>query len=135
MHRRHIFLVLDLLFGEKVVALSVNHPVWIVGSSVNTPVVHQLWQQSKQNRDSNLSLTLMNRVEGVEMEQQFGDFLLTIDEHHGEASFSREEAYTQLTVLGLQLTPVVEEDLVDFEFQLFSLLPNGFSALKKVEPS
>lgn len=135
MHQRHVFLVLDLLFGEKVVALSVNHPVWIVGSSVNTPVVHHLWQQSKQNSKSNLSLTLMNCVEGVEMEQQFGNLLLTIDEHHGEASFNYEEAYSRLTVLGLQLTPVVEKDLVNFEFQPFILLPDGFSALKKDEPS
>ncbi|UOQ65237.1 hypothetical protein [Hymenobacter volaticus] len=127
MRRQHVFLVLDLLFGEKVIALSVDHPVWIVDSLLNTPVVHQLWHQSKRDKQSHLSLTLFSQMEGTAIEQRLCDLLLTIDEHHGEASFCREEAYTRLTVLGLELTHALAEELLCSDFRVYEVLLTGFS--------
>lgn len=130
MHQQHIFLVLDPNFGEQASALSVTNPVWIVESAQNTPVVHNLWQQSKQEESNSLFLTLFKQNYCSDKEESFSDILITINEHHGEASFSADKAYTHLTVLGMLPTSVVEEYLADMGLQLTATFATGFMASK-----
>lgn len=132
MHRRHVFSILDTLFSEKVVALSADYPVWIIDSPLNRPVVHQLWQQSRQG---DLSLTIFNNTQDVSIEDKLLGIFLAVDEHHGETSFCSEEAYTRLTVLGLPPTREVEELLADIEFAVCYVFPAGFSAVKREDLS
>jgi hypothetical protein len=86
-----VLLIFDPQFGEKLRPLASASPIWIINSSENDAVAHDLWSSKIGN------ITTFKPAD-------FGELLDTIDEHHS--------GWKELEVIGETLTDNASEALL-----------------------
>jgi hypothetical protein len=119
-----VFFVLDTLFGDQLLALPSDSPVWLIDSALNTPIVRGLWANPQSEYAQ--EVTTFTYLPTWDLADFFESMLLTIYEHHGP--MSRENGYSALVVIGLPLTPVVEEILANDNLKISHKTETGFVA-------
>jgi hypothetical protein len=119
-----VFFVLDTQFGDQLLALPSNSPVWLIDSPLNTPVARSIWADPQPVCAQDI--TTFTYLPTWNLADFFESMLLTIYEHHGP--MSRENGYSALIMIGLPLTPVVEEILANDSLKISRTTKAGFVA-------
>ena len=121
-----VALVLDPVFGDLVIALAQQMPVWIVASPINDQTVCRVRTNLVDGRITTL------RLRPGEAE---GDLLAraayAIDEHHG--GVSEADAYDTLLVYGTT-ERLSKEVATELGFKSITTSANGFKAEKRGGP-
>ena len=120
-------IVVDREFGEKLTALPLGVPVWIVDTPVNRSVVQRRWIERPQNGHLT-GLTLFGGGDDGSPEELLLGELETIDLHHG--AYSHVPPYSVLEVFGSPLSAAVEAALSKYGFDQFELTTSSFRATR-----
>jgi hypothetical protein len=115
-----VLVVTDTDFGDRLMALPEDDPIWIVDSAVNGFAVRRFREQH-----ANSSVTVFRDRE-VSPEHKLIDELPMIDLHHGQ--FSADPPYREIQVFGVSLTPGIRSALIGYGFIFFDLTGDGFIA-------
>jgi hypothetical protein len=122
-----VCVVVDGEFGERLAALPVGAPVWIVRTPVNRSVAERLWKEPKQ--ESHVTgITVFKDQTSLSPEELLFSQMETIDLHHG--FYSATPPYTILEVIGVPLSERIKAELSQFRFDEFDTNPSGFSAVR-----
>jgi hypothetical protein len=122
--------ILDPDYGERLREVPSGQPTWITMSPVNEPVIRSLW--ALRSDSSQLTgITGFSYQKDASPADRFLQELDTIDLHHGP--YSSDAPYTELEVVGAQLTPSVRSALAKIGFSEFRNTPSGFIALRSDE--
>ncbi len=122
-----VHVVVDPVFGQRLVDLPAGEPVWIVASPINEPVVRQLWRQ--RPTESHLDGITMFQPHGSPEGAFLGE-LGSIDLHHGE--YSARPPYSVLEVVGCPPSEEVRSALAELGFIITTTSPEGFSAKRPI---
>lgn len=117
-----VALVLDPAFGVRLEPLAQRAAVWIVNSPTNDEVVERLWGQGRTH------ITTYKPCEPHIPERCGPSMIETIELHHG--SYSWDPPYRRLEVYGSPLTDDFRRMLIDYGFDQFEEMPDGFVATK-----
>ncbi|MDD5330545.1 MAG: hypothetical protein PHX38_11095 [Sulfuricella sp.] len=118
-----VALVLNPDFGERVIALAQEMPVWVVFSPVNALAVEFARSAFEEGRIT----TILPRV-GEYPSDLFARALYAIDEHHGEASQS--VPYSTLWVYGASERMMTPDLAAELGFMPVIVTKDGFRADK-----
>lgn len=120
--------VVDPLYGEQLTLLPPDAPIWIIESSINTPVAQRLWGE-RPNEDHLTGITTFASRSGT-AEDNFLAILDAIDEHHG--AFSADPPYTLLEVIGCLASERTIQALAKLGFSLTHNTDQSFHASRNV---
>ncbi len=119
-----MLVVLDPDFGDRLVDVRSDQPVWIVESPANTPAARRIWSDGVE-RSGVLTLFKSSAESG---EHKFEHQLDVIDLHHGP--YSSDESYTCIDVIGASLTAEIIARLLALGFGSPSATAEGFKATR-----
>lgn len=115
-------LVLDPVFGDRVIALAQQMPVWIVSSPVNDQTVRLARTSLDDAR-----ITTLHLRPGEASADLMARAVYAIDEHHGEVS--QAVAYDTLWVYGTT-EKLSQEIATELGFKSITAIADGFKAEK-----
>ena len=92
-----IAIVLDPEFGAQLFAIAALHPVWVVDSPANRPVIEAVWSQRRLDKVPR-EVTIFRAIDGMSPQEHVAALLGTIDAHHGPAV--QHPAFVTLVVDG-----------------------------------
>jgi hypothetical protein len=121
---RSVALILNEDFGDRVIALSRQMPVWIVSSPANESAV----RAARGSYDEGEApITVLLARPGEDAASFLTRAMYAIDEHHGEAS--QAAPYDTLWVQGT--TEIPDKELAaDLGFKVIAATAEGFRAEK-----
>ena len=120
-----IALVVDELFGSKVLALSQGAYVWLVESAENRRWAGLAWQRSQPDEDPLLrGVTTFERHPGEDLDALIVRVLEMIDEHHGE--FAHDPEWSEIEVLGAAPSRAVVDAAAVHGVDRCETTPDGF---------
>jgi len=120
-----VALVLDPAFGDRLLLLAQQMPVWIVSSEENERAV---WRARRSLGDAaNITTLLADGDEPGDSACLRG--LYAIDEHHGPMSSGKP--YDQVLVFGCEPDLMAPEVMRELGFERTNKLHHGFSAQKQ----
>jgi hypothetical protein len=125
-----IAVVLDPDYGDRLIALSEQMPVWIVDTPTNRTAVEVLWTKSNEKHSAELGVTAFKVPTASLPEDDFLEILKDVDLHYGE--YSHDPPYTVLEVMGVQISNRVREALRQLGFYKFEAIPDGFIACREI---
>ena len=108
MHNDKVLLIFDPHFGDKLRPLTSGSPIWIINSSENDAVAHDLWNDKVGN------ITTFRPAD-------FTELLGTVDDHHA--------GWKELEVIGETLTDSASKALL--AYQPSSVVPTNAGFLVK----
>jgi hypothetical protein len=120
-----LLVVLDPDFGDRLRDIPLGQPAWVIMSAANEPVVRSLWT-TQSAPDHLTGITGLRSDSDLCAEDRFLDELYVIDLHHGP--YSTNTPYTELEVVGVDLTATIRAALAHFGFNQFTQARNGFVA-------
>ena len=94
--KANVAIVVDPDFGDRLVSLAKEMPVWIADTPNNRPVVESLWSR----HDSNVTTF---QVVGTDAAEWCRNIIGQIHLHHGE--YSQSPPYNSVEVFGVGVTP------------------------------
>jgi hypothetical protein len=109
-----VTLIVDRFYGDKLGDLQVGKPVWIVDSTVNYPVIRDLWKQ-RGTLTHLTGITSFNDVPDNSPEDLAISMLDTIEEHHG--FYSHKPPWNVLRIIGAEKTEPLVAALNTLGFQ------------------
>ncbi|MDQ7248741.1 hypothetical protein [Dongia sedimenti] len=127
---RRLIIILDPEFGERLRAMQPGIPIWIELSPTNEPTVRALWVEHPEPSHL-LGITGLKFEPSVRAEERLLGNMDMIELHHGPHSAS--EPYTELEVIGCDLSPSIRMALGDLGFDRFEELEQGFLARRAPE--
>lgn len=119
-----VSVVLDCGFGERLITLAQNGPVWIIDNPDNQAAAETCWNLNPIARYLN-GVTVFKGFDTSPEDTLIGN-LGTIDLHHGE--YSAPTPYSVLEVIGVLRTPRIEVELAEYGLDLLADTPDGFRA-------
>jgi hypothetical protein len=119
-----IGIVLDPEFGERLLTVANEMPVWIVDTPINRSWAERVW--SSANVADRGAVTTFSVNPNQPAEYWCRDILPMIDLHHGK--HSQRPAYSAVDVLGTQLTPRLRKIFAEYGFKTLTERPDGFRA-------
>jgi hypothetical protein len=119
-----VALVLDPEFGEQLLELAKEMPVWLVSSPVNSHAAELARPKLEEGRITTI-LTRANESTAALLARA----LYAIDEHHGEAS--QAAPYSELCVRGASEHLLSSELISELGLQLVRATPEGFVVNKQ----
>jgi hypothetical protein len=122
-----VALVFDRDFGEKPNELHASMAVWIIDSPQNKEVAQGLWNLHPEPEHM---ITTFKGPSVVD-DTYFEGWMDNIELHHGE--HSQTPPFLKLEVFGLKPTPMVEQVLTRFGFNLKETTITGFLAERSPE--
>ena len=126
---RKVGLVLDPVFGEKVVGFSEKIHVWVVDTPPNRLAVEVVWKRGDGQTSLHKGATIFRDMEGQNLEVKCEDCLSQIELHHGK--YSQQPPYSALEVFGLVLSDTLQELFQRYGFTQFYETEHGFRAEKR----
>jgi len=122
-----VLVIVDPNFGERLREIPIGQPVWIAGTPVNQAAFTTIGGE-RNITDHCIGLTSF----GVNIKATPEDWLVseiaTIDLHHGE--YSHRPPWSIITVIGVQWTKRIKEELEQFGFTKHEDTTDGFIARK-----
>lgn len=89
--------MLDPDYGAELFAVAALHPVWIVESPANRPVIEAVWSQRRLDKVPR-EVTIFRAIDGMSPQEHVAALLGTIDAHHGPGV--QHPAFVTLVVEG-----------------------------------
>ncbi|CAN5910192.1 hypothetical protein BH11VER1_BH11VER1_10020 [soil metagenome] len=123
-----VLVVVDKNLGERLIELARDRPAWVIDTPVNRPFIERLWKERADTSHLN-GITSFRCSPSDSPEDIFISELGTIELHHGEDSAS--PPYSEIKVMGLVLTPEVQQALSEFDFPIIEVTHDGFIAKRK----
>jgi hypothetical protein len=125
--RYRVAVVLDRYFGDRLLALTQDGPVWIIDSPDNQTAAQGCWNRNPVA--SHLEgITLFKSFDSTSPEDALIANLDTIDLHHGE--YSAPVPYSVLQIIGTPKTARIEASLLEYGFDHLEDTPDGFRAIR-----
>lgn len=90
--------MLDPEFGAGLFALAERHPVWVVDSPTNRPIIEALWSQRRHEREPR-EVNVFRAIEGLSAADHVLALLRSIDAAHGPGV--QEPPFATLVVDGV----------------------------------
>ena len=122
-----VFIVLDQSFGDRLLPLLRQAPVWLIDSSENQLAAEERWKQDPSNNFLE-GVTLFQANTSSSLEDVLISELPTIEEHHGGAS--EPVHYRILDVIGIEHSPGLAAALFQYSFADIKITPDGFRATR-----
>ena len=123
-----ISLILDPVYGEKLLPLSKDSHVWAVNTEENRKVLDLLEGTQPDYSDPVLTGISFFDPLGESTSEWLVNALELIDDHHNE--YRAECAWNYLVVYGLSLSKSIEKELQAYGFSNFQNAEYGFFATK-----
>lgn len=115
-----VTVVVDREFGERLLSVHPEAPLWVIRSATNTPLVQQVWAEAKSSR------TGCRVTEFVAEEPAPEDALVRVlgmvEEHHPD--------WSELTVVGAAASATLEKTLARYGFSRVEPNERGFTAFQ-----
>jgi hypothetical protein len=118
---RHI--VVDPDFGERLLALANQMPVWMA----DTPANHACLESLSSVQGSALNVTTF-LVAGDDVTRWCRGILVQVDLHHGE--YPQTPAYSAVEVFGTAATAALRDAFSAYGFTILSDRTDGFRAVR-----
>jgi hypothetical protein len=118
--------IVDPAFGERLLSLPADAPIWIIASPSNTSVVQRLWRERPEVSHL-MGVTTFAPNSGATSEDELISQLETIDLHHGH--YSADPPYSILEVIGCPCSERVQSALREIGFAVDTIGPDGFTAI------
>lgn len=121
-----VHVVIDPDYGEQIRDLPFDEPAWIIGSTVNQPVIHELLTERQGQSHLDGITSFCGGPDSMPPEDCLLALVDTIDLHHGE--YSHDPPYSVLHVIGVKWSEHIRSELEAFGFILLDLTLDGFVA-------
>jgi hypothetical protein len=119
-----VAIVVDPVFGERLLSLADQMPVWIADTPVNRSGAELFWSNVGQRR----SVVTTFRVNGNDVADWCRTILPQVDIHHGD--YSQSPAYSAVEVFGATATPLLRAVFSEYGFTISSERSDGFRAIR-----
>ena|SRR5882724_2940858 len=119
-----IAIVVDPNFGERLLSLASQMPVWIVDTPSNRTCAKAFWSHASSVR----SRVTTFRVTGDDSEEWCQTIFPQVDLHHGE--YSQSPIYDSVDVFVVDPTADLRDAFSKYGFTILSERPNGFRAVR-----
>ena len=116
-----VAIVVDPNFGERLISLASQMPVWIADTPTNRTVAESLWSQA------NSHVTTF-RIVGDDPAEWCSTILPQVALHHGE--YSQARAFDSIAVFGVGATADLRDKFSQYGFTISSEQPDGFRAVR-----
>ena len=123
---RIVAIVVDPEFGERLLSLAEETPVWIADTPANRSVAEALWSSTGAGVARNV--TTFKVDPGKTGEDWCLNILSQVDLHHGH--YSQSSAYSALDVIGAHLTPELRDALAEYGLTSCAERSGGFRATR-----
>ena len=122
-----VYVIVDPNYGNRLRDILAGEPVWIADTAINHTAVATIWKD--HGITSHLSgLTSFVIDPNATPEDWLISEIATIDLHHGE--YSHKPPWSIITVIGVQWTKRIKEELEQFGFTKHEDTTDGFIARK-----
>ncbi len=122
-YRVHV--VVDAHYAERIRALPLSEPAWVVDSPDNHPVIQALWQERRPLNES-AGITSFKYDPHAAPDGWLISILSVVDLHHGE--YSHDPPYSILNVIGVSWSEAIQDELDRFGFLEHAATTEGFIA-------
>lgn len=120
-----IALVVDEVFGSKLLELAQAMYVWLIESAENCRWAELTWQRSPTGGDPLArGVTTFRRQDGEDLDALIIRLLDMIDEHHGE--FAHDPEWSEIDVVGAIPSSAVVEAAAAYGVDRCETVPGGF---------
>jgi len=119
-----VAIVVDPNFGERLVSLVTQMPIWIVDTPANRAWAEYVWSHAGSNQKA-VTTFRVNDGDGAEWCRSI---LPQIELHHGQ--FSESTPYNSIEVFGAGLTVDLRDALSSYGFTISSQRADGFCAVR-----
>ncbi|GHT27839.1 hypothetical protein FACS18942_07660 [Planctomycetales bacterium] len=124
-----IAIIFDLLYGEKLLKLAERMYVWAIYSPTNVKFANQIWNQSSNYSEFNISIMGNEKIQPV-----FNtDWLDTIWNHHYDNCGN--PVISEILVIGVDLLPSVRKMLDDYGLDIVEESEEYFVARDREQDS
>lgn len=120
-----VAIVVDRNFGDKLVSLADQMPVWIVDTPVNRAAAESFWCQTAEEVRS---LVTTFSVDGNDASAWCCAILPQVDLHHGE--YSQSPTYDSVEVFGTSATAELRDAFSEYGFTISFERADGFRAVR-----
>jgi hypothetical protein len=120
----NVAIVVDPDFGDRLLSLAKEMPVWIADTPANRSRAESFWSRS----DSAHPTLTTFRVAGNDAAEWCRTILPQVDLHHGE--YSQSPAYDSIEVFGVSATPNLRDAFSDYGFTISTERADGFRAVR-----
>src|SRR5258706_7009537 len=107
-------IVVDPDFGERLLSLANQMPVWIADTAANSAFLESLWARQSSARPNVTTFC----IAGDDVTRWCRGILPQVDLHHGE--YSQSPAYNAVEVFGAAATPDLREAFSGYGFTISS---------------
>jgi hypothetical protein len=119
---RSVEVVLDRAFRGDLLSIAKSHPVWVVETDANLPLIQSAWKEPDADLYEICSAGVPS--EPYDSEGFLRDLIVTLHSHYNWS----DPRWEALIVRGLELTEKCQRDLADMGFRAVAVLPDGFVA-------
>ncbi|MFN0053938.1 MAG: hypothetical protein ACKV0T_17300 [Planctomycetales bacterium] len=126
-----VAVVLDPVFGDRLLALAVRVHVWIIDTPVNMASARLLPRDADGGYSLEYGATTFSANETIPPDKIVAGIIGTIELHHGE--YSHTPPMSVLEVFGADPTPRLMTALADYGFSKTAPIDGGFKAWRAIE--
>ena len=120
-----VAIVLDPEFGSRLFAVAELHPVWVVDSPANRPVIEAVWTQRRQDRVVR-EVNVFRAIDGLSPAEHVSALLRSIDAAHGPGA--QNPPYRLLMVEGVSADEALTSALLARGMRVTRATASGFQA-------
>ena len=95
-----IAIVLDPEYGSELLAVAPRHPVWIVDSPANRPMIEAVWAERRAAKVPR-EVNVFRAIDGLSPAEHVAALMRSVDAAHGPSA--QDPAYRTLIVEGVAL--------------------------------
>jgi hypothetical protein len=95
-----VAIVLDPDYGSELLAVAALHPVWIVDSPANRPMIEAVWAERRAAKVPR-EVNVFRAIDGLSPAEHVAALMRSVDAAHGPSA--QDPAYRTLVVQGVAL--------------------------------
>jgi hypothetical protein len=127
-------IVVDRLFGNRIVDVARSFHVWVVESLDNMSAIQQVWESNLSDSKSDPlgpGVTTFVASEEETPEAICARIVYDVEAHHGE--FAHEPAWSEIEVFGVKLSPALKKVFEEIGATAFESTQDGFICCRSTD--
>lgn len=125
-----VSVVLDPAFGERILPLASEGPVWVTSSEMNRSAIEHYWKNAPSDAHT---VTYWSEPRTGTTEEEWLGILDDLELHHSEGWSG--PGIAQLRIFGAPLSPSAQAALLEFGYSEARSTPEGFTASRDTPPN